>query len=352
MKRIKLVFAGVFGVLGSTALLSAHAETEVGKVVNVSGKVMARVESRSASRKAIPKVRQLKPSDPVFLEDVINTDSNGSVKILFGDQSIMDLGPSSLFKVEEFKNSGEPSDRRVEMSLSYGKIRAAINQKIGPAGKFKIKTRAATMGVRGTEFYVMSDIEESVDVGRESRSEGAQSQASGAPKTQVVVTEGKVEVAAAKTTPSGTSFQKPVEVLPGEKFTATLVEPNLLSGGDRVPASAEAPAPVVEKVAPEEMKAVVSEVKLVDTTFSKAIQIDVPKSENGAPLPALESLAGKETLAIIKDVVLSKPEIRNPAPQLTGLPIPGAPTVQSNFNGNFLPGFITGPLVRLRVNIR
>jgi hypothetical protein len=84
----------------------AWGQSEVGKVVSLTGKVMARIEAKGQSSRKIPKVRFLKPADPVFREDVINTDSNGSVKILFQDQSIMDLGQSSLFKVEEFCSDG------------------------------------------------------------------------------------------------------------------------------------------------------------------------------------------------------------------------------------------------------
>jgi len=340
-------FAVLVGLLSSTA----WGETEVGKVVSVSGKVMARVESKGSSRRRLPQVRYLKPSDAIYLEDVINTDSNGSVKILFEDQSIMDLGQSSLFKVEHYENKGKSEDRKVEMSLSYGKIRAAINQKIGTLGKFKIKTRAATMGVRGTEFYVMSDIESNV-VGKESRA-ASSAETSEVPQTKIVVTEGKVEVAAAKGPEASAGFEKPVAVLPGEKFTATL---DMNEAGVRSPAS----VPVVEKVAPEEMKTVVSDVKLKDTTFVQAIQIEAPPpaattdgaSGKGGQVAMASAFGGAETLSAIKDTIMAKPEIKNPAPPVGGFAVPGAPVIQPNFTGNFMPGFITKPLVKLNIIIR
>ncbi|NDF15584.1 hypothetical protein EB061_09730, partial [bacterium] len=77
----------------------------VGKVVSLSGRVMARVESSNQGRRELPKTRQLKPGDDIFREDVINTASDASVKLLFNDQSIMDLGQSSLFKVEQYEPS-------------------------------------------------------------------------------------------------------------------------------------------------------------------------------------------------------------------------------------------------------
>jgi hypothetical protein len=324
-------------------LCPVHAGTEVGKVVSLTGKVMARIESK----KTASKVRFLKPADPVFQEDVINTDSNGSVKILFSDQSIMDLGNSSLFKVEEFKNQGSPEERRVEMSLSYGKIRAAINQKIGPEGKFKIKTRAATMGVRGTEFYVSTAL---VDQDSAGGNPGGAESADSMTKTSIVVTEGKVEVATPKGADSKAGFSAPVEVLPGQKFTASLEVPDASAPG-RSPASIAS----VEAVAPDEMKSVVSEGKLPDTTFARAVQIEVPSGSGTASDGKGVSpfaMGGSETLAVIQEAVLSKPEVLNPATPAGGFQVPGGPAIQPAFSGNFLPGFITTPLVKLNIIIR
>ena len=266
-----------------------------------------------------------------------------SIWELFNDKSIMDLGQSSLFKVEEFESRENPEERKVEMSLGYGRIRAAINQKVGNLGKFKIKTRAATMGVRGTEFYVISEIEEN-PAGKESKSGTLGSDP--ALKTQVVVTEGKVEVSAAKGGEASSRFESPVEVLPGEKFTASLNLGGSQEGG-RYPASVAS----VEKVAPEEMKSVVSEGKLQDTTFAQSIQIEAPASSDSRGSAAV-SFAGSETMAIIKETILAKPEIQNPSPPVGGFAVPGGSTTQPSFNGNFLPGFITTPLVRLNVIIR
>ncbi len=329
----------VFGMVFCGPVLGAD---EVGKVVSIAGKVMARIELKDV-KGAGAKVRFLKPADSVFHGDVINTDSNGSVKILFKDQSIMDIGQSSLFKVDRFEHTGSVEDRKIEMSLGYGKIRAAINQKVGTLGKFKIKTRAATMGVRGTEFYVMSEMESTAGQDPEGAKEPT-------PRTRIVVTEGKVEVQEAKVPGSSMPAPKPVELIPGEKFTAILdqLEPGETN---RAPASVSP----VEKVAPEEMKTIVQDVKLKDATFAQAISIESPESSapagsgsSGAP----GSFAGAETMAVIKETLLATPEIRAPAPPPGGFGVPGGPAFQPAFNGNFLPGFITAPLVRLNVIIK
>jgi hypothetical protein len=333
----------VFSCLGLIGPRPVEASGGVGKVVSLSGRVMARVESSNHGRRELPKTRQLKPGDDIFREDVINTASDASVKLLFNDQSIMDLGQSSLFKVEQYEPSSKPEERKVAMSLSYGRIRAAINQKVGSEGSFKIKTKAATMGVRGTEFYVLSDISSSM-AGKESKSEPS---VAAPAKTQVVVTEGKVEVEKPKVSPAA-PVEKPVAVLPGEKFTATIELPKQEGGKeDRKIASVAA---VVEKVSAAEMKGVVSEVKLRDTTFAQAIQIEPAPASGGKGEAAPVGFGGGETMAAIKDSILSKPEIAQPQPG-ANFTVPGVPMSQPGFNGNFMPGF-NGRLVKLHVTFQ
>jgi hypothetical protein len=317
---------------------------------------MARIEKKDQGRKGIPQVRVLKPGDSIFREDVINTGSEGSVKILFSDQSIMDLGPSSLFKVDQFESGSDPKKRKVEMSLAYGRVRAAINQKVGSEGKFKIKTRAATMGVRGTEFYVMSDILSSI-AGKESKGEAAAS----APKTQVLVTEGKVEV----TTPKAAGPKAPertLAVLPGEKVTVSTPEASKPSSSEAVRMPASAPPLVVEKATPEEVKTVVSEVKLKDVTFAQAVKVDLTPSPDRKPasleapsagIPAYVGFTGAETLAVIKDTLLAKPELNAPVLAAGSFVIPGAAGAGQGFNGNFKPGFNDERrLVHLRIHLK
>jgi hypothetical protein len=188
--------------------LPAKADEAVGKVVSVNGVVIARVDD--GSKTSTPNTRRLKPGDSVYRKDLINTASDASVKILFTDESIMDIGQSSLFKVAQYEPKDKPENRQVEMNLGYGKIRAAINQKLGPEGKFKIRTRAATMGVRGTEFYVMSDIA-SAEGGKTDPAEKVKKPE--AAKMQVVVTEGKVEVAKNAASGAPVPAAKPVAVL-------------------------------------------------------------------------------------------------------------------------------------------
>jgi hypothetical protein len=283
---------------------------------------------------------------------------------MFNDQSIMDIGQSSLFKVEQFEKGDKVEDRKVEFSMSYGKVRAAINQKVSPVGKFKLKTKAATMGVRGTEFYVAAGTPDQMSVGKESAKNAI------APKMEVLVTEGKVEVAK-NATPAEMAASKgkfvapkPVMVNPGEKVAVISVSNEAAAaaaaGGGAMKggvAMASAGEMKVEKVSVQEMKSVTSELKVKDATFAQAVTIESdskpagngqggdnrngggprgPASEGGAGSAAAAlSSGGGATLAIIKDVVAQKIEINVPKPG--DLAIPGAMGTQPSFQSNFVP---------------
>ncbi len=331
----------------------SFADDVVGKVVSVNGMVMARVDG--AEKSELSKLRYLKAGDSIHKKDLINTASDGSVKILFHDQSIMDIGQSSLFKVEKYEPKSKPEERQVELLLGYGKVRAAINQKIGPMGKFRLRTRAATMGVRGTEFYVTSDIASSEGGNTDPE---AKKQKPDVMKTQVVVTEGKVEVA--KNTSSGAPAPaaKPQAVLPGQKLTTTLDLPKEKEAS-RAVASIEPVAPPkiekVETVSVEEMKSVVTDMKMKDTTFVKAVVVEQEVKDGakgsaiagmGASSGAPISISGADTMAAIQDMVKNRPDVV--IPKAGELGIPGSFHAEPSFNGNFNPGF-NRPLAKLRV---
>jgi hypothetical protein len=109
----------------------------------------------------------------------------------------------------------------------------------------------------------------------------------------------------------------------------------------------------VEKVRVEEMKAVVTELKVKDTTFVKAVVVEQENSngEKGAKTPGINgggpsAMSGADTLAAIQDMVKNRPEIS--VPKAGDLGIPGSFQAQTGFNGNFNPGF-NKPLARLKV---
>ncbi len=230
---------------------SARAEEDyIARAVSVSGKVLVRGEGAGSVQMTF-----LKPGDKLAKGTIINTSSNGAVKLLMTDRTILDLGPSSLFKMNDYK-LGNVGDRQVDMSLDYGQVRASVNEKItSNKGKFTIRTKAATMGVRGTEFVVNAPI----PVG-----------ATGAaaiepPKTSLTVMHGKVEVADAMQ-PS-----KVVAVTPGFQFAKS---------GDTAGQVAQLP--------PQDVARIKSDAFQKDMTFTQTVVFDANTS-------AESNNRGKET---------------------------------------------------------
>ncbi len=254
----------------AAAVLAAYSVAraeEAGKAVNVSGTVLVRNEKVARNGSGM---RILKPGLPLVPGDVINTSSSGTAKILMKDKSIVDLGGSTLFKIDEFKMQNE-KDRTVALSLPYGKMRASVNVPVGPRGKFTVRSRSATMGVRGTEFLVASDLDFMPEAAPTPAAGGGDKPAAAqdasregpkeTPKTQITVLKGKVEVADRKTPAAA-----PVSLTSGTQLTTT----DAPAGDSRGPAQS---APKIVKLDAEAIQSLRAEVKADDSVLAQAIVI-------------------------------------------------------------------------------
>lgn len=236
------------GFILSMALVSASAveaaDDFIARAVSVSGKVLVRGEGAGTQ------MTFLKTGDKLFKGTILNTGSNGAVKLLMTDRTILDLGPSSLFKVNDYQvQAGNVGDRTVDMSLDYGSVRASVNEKISSnKGKFTIRTKAATMGVRGTEFVVNSALPV----------KNAAGVATEPPKTSITVMHGKVEVADA-----GKPSAPPVAVTPGFQFAK----------------SGDGPGAVAQ-LKPQEIAQVKADAFQKDMTFMQAVSFDADTGKN------------------------------------------------------------------------
>lgn len=99
--------------------------------------------------------KSLALKDAVRPGTTIKTEAKSFVKILFADQTTMNIGPDTLLKLEETK-AGDPS----LVNLVGGQIRAKVTKDLlqggnnGSPEKMLIKTKTAAMGIRGTDFSV------------------------------------------------------------------------------------------------------------------------------------------------------------------------------------------------------
>jgi len=272
-------------LLGFTILMpSAFAGEVAGEVVSVDGSVFIRQDGRVST-----KLKPAKPGDSVSSGDVVNTPSNGRVKILMKDKSIVDLGPSALFKIDDFKANGG-ADRVADVSMMYGTMRAAVTQKIEGKGRFRVKTPAATMGVRGTEFVVKSEIKNMDEVRHVILNPNKPLPVQAAPaaslggangelhsnrpemaKTEITVLQGQVDV------------KKEVPKIEGRAPSSIKEEKVVsLTAGNQLVTKQGDVAPMKAVVLDTKQLASISkDIKVIDNTFAKAVVIDT--SATSAP---------------------------------------------------------------------
>lgn len=87
-------------------------------------------------------------------KDVISTGANTKLQITFEDKTIITVGKESRFSIEEYLFS-DNDNARARFNVLSGTIRVMSGKigKIAPE-KFTVKTKTATIGIRGTNFSV------------------------------------------------------------------------------------------------------------------------------------------------------------------------------------------------------
>jgi hypothetical protein len=121
--------------------ISAHAAPEGATVILIRGTV------KTSDGKVLALKDTVKPGTTV------KTEAKSFVKLLFADQSSMNVGPDTTLKIESTK-PGDPS----LVNLVGGQIRAKVTKDLLKGNEEKekllIKTKTAAMGIRGTDFTV------------------------------------------------------------------------------------------------------------------------------------------------------------------------------------------------------
>jgi hypothetical protein len=132
-------------VLLAAAVPAAADGPRIGQFKTVSGEV---VILRDAARLPV------KPGDPVYTKDIVETGEHGSVGITFVDNSVFSTGPNSQIGLDEFRfdpaTGGEMHASMPRGTLSV--VSGEITRK--SPGALKITTPTAVLGVRGTTFAV------------------------------------------------------------------------------------------------------------------------------------------------------------------------------------------------------
>jgi len=87
--------------------------------------------------------------------DLVVTGPDGSVGLTFADNSLLSIGPDSRLTIDRFAFDPTTHKGAFEASLGTGTL-AGISGKIAKQSPdaMKVKTPAALLGVRGTEFLI------------------------------------------------------------------------------------------------------------------------------------------------------------------------------------------------------
>ena len=87
--------------------------------------------------------------DQVQKNTIIRTLPNAQVNIVYDNGDQFHMGPGTAYRV----TWNEKTELEAKVKLMYGRLRGVIS-KDGPRQKVEIRTRSATMGVRGTDFFI------------------------------------------------------------------------------------------------------------------------------------------------------------------------------------------------------
>jgi hypothetical protein len=92
---------------------------------------------------------------PVFMKDVLKTDNTGSLGITFKDNTMISVGPNTVYTIDEYVY--QPNEQKLAFvsQVSKGTLHFVSGNltKLAP-NAVKIKTPEATMGIRGTRFLI------------------------------------------------------------------------------------------------------------------------------------------------------------------------------------------------------
>jgi hypothetical protein len=133
---LAMVFAG---------LVAVEAADDVGRVKTVKGTVYIDREGRRELALVGAGVRQA---------DTLVTGPDGAVGVTLADDTLLSAGPNSVLAIERFVYEANQTGS-LEASLTKGTL-AVVSGRIAKQAPdaMRVKTPAAILGVRGTEFVV------------------------------------------------------------------------------------------------------------------------------------------------------------------------------------------------------
>lgn len=139
------VFDPLKHILFTLLLLPSIIFASVGKITVLSGDV-----SIQRAGKAIKGIS----NTPLEEKDAIFTKAGSSAQIILSDGTALSIGANTTLKIQEYLFDENAKNVNLKVSVAEGAFRS-ITGKIGKISpeKFKVETKTATIGIRGTTFF-------------------------------------------------------------------------------------------------------------------------------------------------------------------------------------------------------
>ena len=144
MNRITAVCLSAILLCGMTAL-SARGAGAAGQVIALEGHATATGMDGQE--------RSLAIKSPIYMGDTLATAARSKLQILFDDDSIVSQGENSRMTIDEFVyDPTQKGSGRCALKLASGVFRAVTGKITEERPEnFKVRTRMATIGIRGCE---------------------------------------------------------------------------------------------------------------------------------------------------------------------------------------------------------
>ena len=95
---------------------------------------------------------------PIQQSDKLVTGADGSAGITFSDNSLLSTGPNSVLVVDHYVFDNRTHVGKFDASLKKGSLAVVSGKMVKQTpGAMRVRTPAAIMGVRGTDFVVQVD---------------------------------------------------------------------------------------------------------------------------------------------------------------------------------------------------
>jgi hypothetical protein len=146
--RHTVAVAVAVAVLGFSATGVARAN-DVGQVKVAKGTVHVERDGKRLPATVGMGIRQ---------SDALVTGADGSAGITFSDNSLLSTGPNSILVVDQYSFNSTTHAGRFDASLKKGTLAVVSGKMVKQSpDAMRVRTPAAIMGVRGTEFVVQVD---------------------------------------------------------------------------------------------------------------------------------------------------------------------------------------------------